>query len=86
MRVSPLIASTRFPRRAEASFRCDARGIRNGVHGTGIHAAAQQAASIFVTESPSGYRDWTLISFTYEEGDLHRFAAVLANDVAIKAL
>ena len=41
------------------------------------HAAAQQAASMYLTEIPSGYRDWTLISFTYEEGDLHRFAAVL---------
>ena len=35
------------------------KNSRNGV--PGIHAAAQQAASIFVTEIPSGYRDWTLI-------------------------
>ena len=49
------------------------------------HAAAQQAAPIFVTDIPSGYRDWRLISVAHEEGDLHSFAAVLGNDVAIKA-
>ena len=49
------------------------------------HAAAQQAGPIFVTDIPSGYRDWRLISVAHEEGDLHSFAAVLGNDVAIKA-
>jgi hypothetical protein len=49
------------------------------------HAVAQQAASIFVTEIPSGYRDWRLVSVAHEEGDLHSFAGVLGNDVAIKA-
>jgi hypothetical protein len=49
------------------------------------HVAAQQAASIFATEIPSGYRDWRLISVAHEEGDLHSFAAVLGNDVAIEA-
>ena len=34
---------------------------------------------------PSGYRDWRLISVAHEEGNLHSFAAVLGNDVAIKA-
>jgi Cytochrome P460 len=49
------------------------------------HAEAQQGAPAFVTEIPSGYRDWRLISVAHEEGDLHSFAAVLGNDVAIKA-
>ena len=49
------------------------------------HAAAQQAAPIFVSDIPSGYRDWRLISVAHEEGDFHSFAAVLGNDVAIKA-
>jgi hypothetical protein len=49
------------------------------------HAAAQGAAPVFVTEMPPGYRDWRLISVAHEEGDLHSFAAVLGNDVAIKA-
>jgi hypothetical protein len=49
------------------------------------HAAAQQAASIYLTEIPSGYRDWRLISVAHEEGDFHSFAAVLGNDVAIEA-
>jgi hypothetical protein len=38
-----------------------------------------------VTEIPSGYRDWRLISVAHEEGDLHSFAVVLGNDAAIKA-
>src|SRR5215813_12061795 len=46
--------------------------------------ADQEAAPTYVTEMPSGYRDWRLISVAHEEGDLHSFAAVLGNDVAIK--
>jgi hypothetical protein len=49
------------------------------------HAAAEEAAPVYVTEIPSGYRDWRWISVAHEEGDLHSFAAVLGNDVAIKA-
>jgi hypothetical protein len=49
------------------------------------HAAAQQAAPVYITEIPSGYRDWRWISVAHEEGDFHSFAAVLGNDVAIKA-
>lgn len=48
------------------------------------HAAAQQATPTFVTEIPSGYRDWAVISVAHEEGDLHSFAVVLGNDAAIK--
>ncbi|MBZ5683133.1 MAG: cytochrome P460 family protein [Acidobacteriia bacterium] len=47
--------------------------------------ADKQAAPIFVTEIPPGYRDWRLISVAHEEGNLNSFAAVLGNDVAIKA-
>src|SRR5271165_6472741 len=47
--------------------------------------ADQAAGPIFVTEIPTGYRDWRLISVAHEEGNLHSFAAVLGNDVAIKA-
>jgi Cytochrome P460 len=43
------------------------------------------SAPVYVTEIPSGYRDWRLISLAHEEGSLHSFAAVLGNDVAIKA-
>jgi len=49
------------------------------------HATAQEAAPVFVTKIPERYRDWKLISVAHEEGDLHSFAAVLGNDVAIKA-
>ena len=47
--------------------------------------ADEEAAPIFVTKIPPGYRDWRLISVAHEEGNLHSFAAVLGNDVAIKA-
>ena len=56
-----------------------------GVVALGTTPADAQAPPIFVTEIPSGYRDWKLISVAHEEGDLHSFAAVLGNDVAIKA-
>ncbi|MGH7992184.1 MAG: cytochrome P460 family protein [Limisphaerales bacterium] len=42
-------------------------------------------SAIFVTEIPPGYRDWKLISVAHEEGNLHSFAAILGNDVAIQA-
>src|ERR1700722_6858256 len=47
--------------------------------------ADEAPAPIFVTTIPSGYRDWRLISVAHEEGNLNSFAAVLGNDVAMKA-
>ena len=47
--------------------------------------AGGTADPVFVTQIPAGYRDWKLISVAHEEGDLHSFAAVLGNDLAIKA-
>lgn len=47
--------------------------------------ADQDAAPIFVTEIPRGYRDWRLISVAHEEGDLNDIRAILGNDEAIKA-
>ena len=47
--------------------------------------AVGEAPLIFVDKIPPGYRDWRLISVAHEEGNLHSFAAVLGNDVAIKA-
>jgi Cytochrome P460 len=44
-----------------------------------------EAAPIFVTKIPPGYRDWRLISVAHEEGNLNSIGAVLGNDVAIKA-
>jgi len=46
--------------------------------------AAQEAAPIFVTDIPPGYRDWRLISVAHEEGNLNSLGAILGNDVAIK--
>jgi hypothetical protein len=47
--------------------------------------ADKAATPVFVTTIPPGYRDWRLISVAHEEGNLHSFAAILGNDVAIKA-
>ncbi|HXF41192.1 MAG TPA: cytochrome P460 family protein [Blastocatellia bacterium] len=47
--------------------------------------AARDSVPIFVTTIPPGYRDWKLISVAHEEGNLNSFAAILGNDVAIKA-
>src|SRR5262245_29000222 len=44
-----------------------------------------EAAPIFVTEIPPGYRDWRLISVAHEEGDLNDLRTILGNDVAINA-
>jgi hypothetical protein len=51
----------------------------------GLGRADGEVAPTFVTQIPPGYRDWRLISMAHEEGNLHSFAAVLGNDVAIKA-
>ncbi len=47
--------------------------------------ANEGSAPVYVTELPAGYRDWKVVSVAHEEGDLHSFAIVLANDIAIKA-
>ena len=49
------------------------------------HTTAQEAAPIFVTEIPAGYRDWKVVSVAHEEGDLNDIRAILGNDVAIEA-
>jgi hypothetical protein len=54
----------------------------------GVFAATtpdEDAGVIAGGKLPAGYRDWRLISVAHEEGDFHSFAAVLGNDVAIKA-
>jgi hypothetical protein len=47
--------------------------------------ADEASTPVYVTELPAGYRDWKVVSVAHEEGDLHSFAIVLGNDVAIKA-
>jgi hypothetical protein len=47
--------------------------------------AGDDAAPIFVTSIPPGYRDWRLISVSHEAGNLNSIGAILGNDVAIKA-
>ena len=47
------------------------------------HADATSAP--FVTEIPSGYRDWQWVSSAHEAGDINSLGAVLGSDIAIKA-
>jgi hypothetical protein len=58
------------------------------VVGSTVPASGQadgEAVPIFGIKIPHGYRDWKLISVAHEEGKLNSFAAILGNDVAIKA-
>ena len=48
-------------------------------------AVAQEAAPVFVTTIPAGYRDWRVVSVAHEAGELNDIRAVLGNDIAIKA-
>jgi len=52
---------------------------------TASGGAAQSPAPVYLDKIPAGYRDWRVISVAHEEGNLHSFAIVLGNDVAIKA-
>ncbi len=53
--------------------------------GSAYGQSNRQAAPVFVNQIPPAYRDWRLISVAHEEGNLNSFAAVLGNDLAIKA-
>jgi Cytochrome P460 len=59
-----------------------------GVVGSMVRASGQankEAAPIFVTKMPLGFRDWTVISVSHEAGNINSIGAVLGNDVAIRA-
>src|SRR3954466_6149096 len=47
--------------------------------------ASGEAAPVYVTKIPAGYRDWKLVSVAREEGELKDIRAILANDKGIKA-
>src|SRR4029450_3960741 len=47
--------------------------------------AGQEAAPIFVTDIPPGYRDWRLVSVAHEAGDRNDLRAILGNDIGIRA-
>lgn len=55
-----------------------------GFTATASRNITEDTTPIFVTEIPSGYRDWRLISVAHEEGNLNDIRAILGNDVAIK--
>jgi hypothetical protein len=56
-----------------------------GAIALGTRQADAQAAPIFVTSIPPGYRDWRVISVSHEAGNLNSFSIVLGNNVAINA-
>ena len=56
-----------------------------GYLGPAYGQGTRDAAPIFVTEIPPGYRDWKVISVAHEEGSLNSLGAILGNDLAIKA-
>ena len=60
-------------------------GVVTFLASTSRQTTAQEAAPLFVTEMPPGYRDWQVISVAHEAGDLNDLRAVLGNDVAIEA-
>src|ERR1700723_1889074 len=45
----------------------------------------EQAAPVFLTKVPAGYRDWKLVSVAHEAGELNDIRAVLGNNIAIKS-
>jgi hypothetical protein len=47
--------------------------------------AGAEAAPIFLTKIPPGYRDWRLISVAREEAPINDIRAILGNDKAIRA-
>jgi hypothetical protein len=47
--------------------------------------AGAEAAPVYVTKIPSGYRDWKLVSVAHEEGELKDIRAILANEKGLKA-
>ena len=52
---------------------------------TSRQVVAQEAAPIFVTRIPAGYRDWRFISVAHEEGELNDIRTILGNDKATDA-
>jgi hypothetical protein len=56
-----------------------------GVMTGAVGATNNQDSFAIVTEIPSGYRDWKLISVSHEAGKLNDIRATLGNDIAIKA-
>ena len=47
--------------------------------------ADKSVAPTYLTEMPSGFRDWQLISVAHEAGKLNSLGAMLGNEVAMKA-
>ena len=83
-----MFAGSTVPARRSILIAAAAAAALVGVIAYLAPASAQgdgEAAPIFVDKIPSGYRDWRLISVAHEEGNLHSFAAILGNEVAIKA-
>ena len=69
----------------QIAFLLVAVAIVAGVVALGTGHADAQAAPIFLTNIPPGYRDWRVISVSHEAASFNSFGVMLGNDVAIKA-
>jgi Cytochrome P460 len=78
--MNPLPRHAIFSLLAIAVLAC-AFGLAKPVSGR----AGGDAAPVWVTQKPAGFRDWTVISVAHEEGKLNSIGAALGNDIAIKA-
>ena len=47
--------------------------------------SSDEAAPIYVSKLPAGYRDWKLVSVAHEGGPLNDIRAIVGNEKAIKA-
>src|ERR1700722_15588419 len=81
----PLLRVRRIRQLAAFLFATAAAAGAVGYAAASSGEAEGEAGPAFVDKIPPGYRDWKLISVAHEEGNLHSFAAVLGNDIAIKA-
>ena len=72
-------------RRVRSYFVTAIAGGALALMATASAPSAADTPSGVITKIPAGYRDWKLISVAHEEANLNSFAAVLGNDVAVKA-
>ncbi len=56
-----------------------------GFTATASRSVPQESSPVYVTEIPSGYRDWKLVSVAHEAGNLNDIRAILGNEIAINA-
>ena len=82
--ITVVVANQKGPAQDTTPRPTDKTGAMTA-NAVGARTNNQEWYSIFVTNIPPGYRDWTLISVAREEGTLDDIRAILGNDIAVKA-